>query len=54
MIKINNRQDAKAYVIATIKSGDRNRICKVIERYRQKYWKKKEDTSYKDAVEIFK
>ena len=47
-----NQQDALNYVKATIKTGDRDRIREVIDRYREKYWKTV-DEAYDTAKGIF-
>lgn len=51
-----NHDEAKKYVIATIKTGDKERIRRVLARYQEVYLNKKpsKKTAYDIAKEVFK
>jgi chorismate mutase len=46
------KEEIKKYIIRTIKSGDRERIQKVLKRYWQ--WKKENENNFEVAKELFK
>jgi len=48
-----SREEIKAYVVATIRTGDKERIAKVLKRYFA--WQKEEEATnlYETAKDIF-
>lgn len=55
-MKVKTREEAKAYVKATILTGNSKRIREVLNRYNKKYvhFKNSEERTYDTAKEIFK